>query len=194
MLQKLGGLSASETSLLVAIPAAVALPAMLLSGWHSDRTGERRWHTASPRLAAGLALAAVALPVVGLHGALALFAITLSGIVAAYPPLWAIPTGFLGPAAAAASIGLISSLGNLGGFAGPYAIGWVSTRTGSYVGGLLAVAAALFFSGAAVALVRRAGAAAIHEVQRASLPGSPAAGPTAARRLSPPAVSSELLE
>jgi len=65
MLQKLGGLSARETSLLVAIPAAIALPAMLLSGWHSDRTGERRWHTASPRSAAGLALAAVGLPVVG---------------------------------------------------------------------------------------------------------------------------------
>jgi ACS family tartrate transporter-like MFS transporter len=154
MLQKLGGLSVSETSLLAAIPAAVAVPAMLLCGWHSDRTGERRWHTASPRLAAGLALAAVTLPLVGLRGALALFAIALSGIVAAYPPLWAIPTSFLGPAAAAASIGLISSLGNLGGFAGPYVIGWVSTRTGSFAGGLLAVAASLFLSGAVVLLVR----------------------------------------
>jgi len=119
--------------------------------------GERRWHTASPRLAAGLALAAVAPPVVGLRGALALFAIALSGIVAA-TPLRAIPTGFLGPAAAAASIGLISSLGNLGGFAGPYAIGWVSTRTGSFADGLLAVGASLFLSGALVLLVRaRAG-------------------------------------
>jgi MFS transporter, ACS family, tartrate transporter len=127
---------------------------MLLCGWHSDRTGERRWHTASPRLAAGLALAVVALPVVGLRGGLALFAIALSGIVAAYPPLWAIPTSFLGPAAAAASIGLISSLGNLGGFAGPYVIGWVSTRTGSFAGGLLALAASLFLSGAVVLLVR----------------------------------------
>ena len=154
MLQKLGGLSASETSLLAVIPAAVAVPAMLLCGWHSDRTGERRWHTAAPRLAAGLALAAVAMPVVGLWGALTLFAVVLSGIVAAYPPLWAIPTSFLGSAAAAASIGLISSLGNLGGFAGPYVIGWVSTRTGSFVGGLLAVAASLLVSGAVVLLVR----------------------------------------
>ena len=155
MLQKLGHLSASETSLLAAIPALVAVPAMLLCGWHSDRTGERRWHTATPRFAGGLALAAVAFPFVGLRGALVLFAISLSGIVAAYPPLWAIPTSFLGPAAAAASIGLISSLGNLGGFAGPYVIGWVSTRTGSYVGGLLTVAAALFLSGVVVVLVRK---------------------------------------
>jgi ACS family tartrate transporter-like MFS transporter len=157
MLQKLGSLSASETSLLAAIPAAVAAPAMLLCGWHSDRTGERRWHTAAPRLAAGLALAAVAVPLIGLRGALLLFAIALSGIVAAYPPLWAIPTSFLGPAAAAASIGLISSLGNLGGFAGPYVIGWVSTRTGSFVGGLLAVAASLLLSGEVVLLVRARG-------------------------------------
>jgi MFS transporter, ACS family, tartrate transporter len=148
-----------ETSLLAAIPAAVAVPAMLLFGWHSDRTGERRWHTAVPWFAAGLALAAVALPFTGLRGALALFAICFSGIVAAYPSLWAIPTSFLGPAAAAASIGLINSVGNLGGFAGPYIIGWVSTHTGSYVGGLLTVASALFLSGVVVVFVRkRAGA------------------------------------
>ncbi len=157
MLQKFGSLSASETSLLAAIPAAVAVPAMLLCGWHSDRSGERRWHTAVPRILAGFALAMAALPWVGLRGALVLFAIALSGIVAAYPPLWAIPTSFLGPAAAAASIGLISSLGNLGGFAGPYVIGWLSTHTGSFVGGLLAVAAALVFSGAVVVPVRARG-------------------------------------
>jgi MFS transporter, ACS family, tartrate transporter len=155
MLQKLGGLSASATSLLAAIPAMAAVPAMLVCGWHSDRTGERRWHTATPRFAAGLALAAVAMPIVGLRGAVALFAISLSGIVAAYPPLWAIPTSFLGPAAAAASIGLISSLGNLGGFAGPAIIGWVSTQTGSYVGGLLTVATFLFLSGVVIIPVRR---------------------------------------
>jgi MFS transporter, ACS family, tartrate transporter len=154
MLQRLGGLSASQTSLLAAIPAALAVPAMLLCGWHSDRSGERRWHTALPRILAGVALAMAALPLVGLHGALTLFAIALSGILAAYPPLWAIPTSFLGPAAAAAGIGLISSLGNLGGFAGPYVIGWLSTHTGSFVGGLLAVASALVLSGALVVPVR----------------------------------------
>ena len=77
--------------------------------------------------------------------------------MAAYPPLWAIPTTFLGSAAAAASIGLISSLGNLGGFVGPYVIGWVSTQTGSYVGGLLVVGTALFLSGTMVLLVSRGG-------------------------------------
>ncbi|PWU07337.1 MAG: MFS transporter, partial [Terriglobia bacterium] len=66
-----------------------------------------------------------------------------------------IPTSFLGASAAAGSIGLINSVGNLGGFAGPYTIGWLSDLTGSYAGGLWAVAGALFFSGAVVLLVRR---------------------------------------
>jgi MFS transporter, ACS family, tartrate transporter len=150
---------------LAAIPAAVAVPAMLLCGWHSDRTGERRWHTAWPRFAAGLALALVAAPFCGLRGAIILFAVSLSGIVAAYPPLWAIPTSFLGPAAAAASIGLISSLGNLGGAAGPSIIGWVSTHTGSYAGGLLTVAAALFLSGLVIVPVRKKPPEIVSELQ-----------------------------
>lgn len=154
MLQSLGHLSASTTSLLSAIPPLAAVPAMLLCGWHSDRTGERRWHTALPRFAGGIALAAVALPAVHLSAAIALFAVALAGIVAAYPPFWSIPSSFLGTSATAASIGLISSLGNLGGFAGPYVIGWISTKTGSYLGGLLTVAVALFLSGAFTMLVR----------------------------------------
>jgi len=154
MLQAVGHLSASTTSLLVAIPALAAVPAMLLSGWNSDRTGERRWHTAVPRFAGGIALAAVTLPAMRLSGAIALFAVALAGIIAAYPPFWAIPSSFLGTTATAASIGLINSLGNLGGFAGPYVIGWVSTKTGSYIGGLWSVAAALFLSGVCVLAVR----------------------------------------
>ncbi|HJT89382.1 MAG TPA: MFS transporter [Bryobacteraceae bacterium] len=154
MIQRLGHLGASQTALLAAIPAMAAVPAMLLCGWHSDRTGERRWHTAAPRFAAALGLAIVPLSFVNVPIALGLFAIGLSGIIAAYPPLWAIPTTFLGPTAAAASIGLISSLGNLGGFAGPYVIGWFSTRTGSYAAGLWSVSVAIFLSGVFLLMVR----------------------------------------
>lgn len=154
MIQRLGNLSAARTSLLSAIPAIAAVPAMLLTGWHSDRTGERIWHTAIPRFAAGAALALVTLQAVGLPAALVLFSVALAGIVAAYPSLWAIPSRFLGATATAASIGLISSLGNTGGFAGPYIIGWISDRTGTYTGGLWSVAAALFLSGVLVLFVR----------------------------------------
>lgn len=154
MLQRFGGLSTFDTTLLSAVPSLIAVPAMLFNGWHSDRAGERRWHTAIPRFAAALALAAMAFEPPSLALALVLFTIAFSGIVAGYPPLWTIPSSFLGTTAAAASIGLINSYGNIGGFAGPYAIGWFSTRTGSYLGGLWCMAGAALLSGIFVLLVR----------------------------------------
>jgi ACS family tartrate transporter-like MFS transporter len=154
MLQRLEGLTALETTLLSAIPAAFAIPVMLWNGWHSDRTGERRWHTAVPRILAGGALAALAIQAVGVPVALALFSIAFAGIVAAYPSQWAIPGSFLSASAAAASIGLINSFGNLGGLAGPYLIGWFSDRnSGSYLGGLWCMVIALVLSGVLVVLV-----------------------------------------
>ncbi len=155
ILQRLGHLTAVKTSLLSAIPALVSVPLMLWWGWHSDRTGERRWHAAIPRLAAGAALCAIAVQALGVPAALAFFSIASAGIVAAYPALWAIPTGFLGSSAAAASIGLINAFGNIGGFTGPYVIGYFSSRTGEYAGGLWSVAAALAGSGVFALLVRK---------------------------------------
>ena len=156
MLQRLEGLTAIETTMLSAIPAVFAIPVMLWNGWHSDRTGERRWHTAAPRILAGAALAALASQAVGVPMALALFSIAFAGIVAAYPSQWAIPGSFLSASAAAASIGLINSFGNLGGMAGPYLIGWFSARnSGSYLGGLWSMVVALVMSGVLVVLVRK---------------------------------------
>jgi MFS transporter, ACS family, tartrate transporter len=158
MLQSLEGLSTVETTLLSAIPALFAIPVMLATGWSSDRRGERRWHAAMPRLLAGVALALLAFQPTGVVPVIILFSIALAGIVAAYPPLWAIPSTFLTASAAAASIGLINSLGNLGGFAGPYLIGFFSDRdAGSYLGGLWVMVAALALSGACALLVRKRG-------------------------------------
>ena len=128
---------------------------MLATGWSSDRSGERRWHAAVPRLVAGAALAALAFQSTGVVMAMLLFSIAFAGIVAAYPPLWAIPGTFLSASAAAAGIGLINSIGNLGGFAGPYLIGFFSDRNGTYLGGLWVMVGALAFSGACALLVRK---------------------------------------
>lgn len=155
MLQRLGHLTVFRTALLSAIPAMVSIPAMLIVGWHSDRTGECRWHTALPRWAAALALGALVLLSSRVPLALVFFAVATCGIMAAYPSLWAMPTSFLGSAAAAASIGMINSFGNLGGFAGPYLIGWFSNRTGNFSGGTWTMAAGLVFSGLCAILVRR---------------------------------------
>lgn len=157
MLQRLGHLSTVRTALLTAIPAVISIPAMLLGGWRSDRTGERRWHAAVPRWIAAAALAALALEVTGVPLALVLFTIATCGIMAAYGAIWAMPTSFLSPAAAAASIGMINSFGNLGGFAGPAAIGWFSKQTGSFQGGTWCMAAGLIFSGLCAVLIRARG-------------------------------------
>jgi ACS family tartrate transporter-like MFS transporter len=122
MLQRVGHLRAVQTWWYTAIPALAAVPVMLLCGWHSDRTGEREWQTAIPRLAGAAAMAGAALVRVNLFAALVLFSVAFAGVVAAYQSLWAIPSTFLGASAAATSIGL-NSIGNLGGSFGPYTIG-----------------------------------------------------------------------
>jgi len=157
MIQKVGNLDAATTSWLSAIPALAAIPIMILNGWHSDKTGERRWHTAIPRFVGGLALGLAALTItyISVPMVVLVFSVALAGVVAAYPPLWAIPANALSISAAAAGIGLISSLGNTGGFAGPYIIGWISDQTGTYEGGLWCVGAALFFSGVFALMVRK---------------------------------------
>ncbi len=155
IIQRMGHLSAVKAALLAGIPAIAGIPAMLLNGWHSDKKAERRWHGALPRFIAAMALAALAMFTVGVPMALALLAIGSAGIVAGYPPIWAIPSSFLGPSAAAASIGLINSFGNLGGFAGPYLIGRFSRDTGAFSGGMWFISIAALVSAVLVLTVRR---------------------------------------
>jgi ACS family tartrate transporter-like MFS transporter len=139
------GLSTMQVGLLNAVPPTIAIAAMILWARHSDRTGERTWHVVIACLVAavGLALAGVASSVVAVVAALTLVNV---GISAAKPPLWAMPTMFLSGTAAAAGIATINSIGNLGGFVGPWAIGWIKDATGSFLGGLYVVAGLLCLS------------------------------------------------
>ncbi len=159
MIQRFSGLNAVQTAILSMVPALVAVPAMLLNGWHSDRTGERRWHAAGARLITAAALLVTIF--VTDHAALTLTLLTIAYafVVAAFPPMWAMPTAFLGSTAAAASIGLINSFGNTGGFFGPYLIGLFSSRTGAFIGGLWTmVIAALIAAILLVSIRARVGA------------------------------------
>lgn len=142
------------TGLFNAIPPIFAVVAMVLWSINSDRTGERNWHVviACAVAAFGLMLAAYADSLVSVLVALVIVNV---GVSSAKPPLWAMPTMFLGGAAAAAGIATINSIGNLGGFFGPYVIGWILERTGSYQGGLFAVAALLAVSSVSVLVLAR---------------------------------------
>jgi len=137
IVKKMSGLSNFEVSLIAALPYCFGFVTILLVGWHSDKTGERRWHTAISMMAASAGL--VLSVVFGSYAplAIAMLCITGAGNAGYLPGFWALPTSFLTGTAAAASIGLINSFGNLGGFVGPYVVGYLSTKTGSYYGGVV---------------------------------------------------------
>ena len=139
------GVSSMTVGLLNAIPAVMAVAAMVLWARHSDKTGERSWHVIAACVvaAAGLFMAGSTASIVGVILALT---IVNCGISASKPPLWSMPTLFLSGSAAAAGIATINSLGNLGGFVGPFMIGLIKQQTGSYTWGLWFVAGLLILS------------------------------------------------
>lgn len=153
LIRSLSGVSNFTIGLLSAIPYVAAALAMVAMGIHSDRSGERRWHTALPAFAAALALTGAAYST-SVGPAILAISIAVLGVNCMLGPFWAMPTSLLSDTAAAAGIAFINSVGNLGGFAGPYVIGVVRTSTGQFKGGLLLVSAALGVSGAIVLLVK----------------------------------------
>ena len=86
---------------------------------------------------------------------LAAVAITVyaMGVYAALPTFWTLPTAFLTGSAAAGGIALINSIGNLGGFVGPYAIGWIKDTTGETTLGLVVLSAGLIMAGVVTLLM-----------------------------------------
>jgi ACS family tartrate transporter-like MFS transporter len=146
MLKRLSGYSDLNVGLFGTLPYVVTLLAMQINGWHSDRTGERRWHAAIPTLIAGAALLGLARQSGSLPLVLVLF--MLVGVGTAYLPVfWALPSEILSQSAAAAAIGMINAVGSVAGFAGPYLFGYLNTRTGSFSAGLAVAAAAALAGG-----------------------------------------------
>ncbi len=143
--------SNSVVGFLVMIPYLAGLVGMVLVSRSSDRRLERRYHVAIPAIAAGTALVLLGTtrsPFLSV----ALLSLLAVGVFSILGPFWALPNEFLTGFSAAAGIALINSLGNLGGFAGPYAIGAIATKTGNiYVG--LAMAGVLLFVSAVLVLL-----------------------------------------
>ncbi|MGD0183714.1 MAG: MFS transporter [Roseiarcus sp.] len=141
------GVSIAMTGWINAIPYVVGFLGMVWWGMRSDARMERIRH-----LAIALALAAIG---VGASAVISdplmkMIALTVGafGVFAALPIFWTLPTAILSGASAAAGIAAINSIGNLSGYFGPFAIGWIKDATGSFAWGLAAVAAC-----AAIALV-----------------------------------------
>jgi ACS family tartrate transporter-like MFS transporter len=153
LIKSLGGMSNFTIGVLSAIPYVAAAVTMVFVGLSSDRSGERRWHAAVPALAGAIAIG-LAGGTTSLATAVALVSVAVVGVFSMMGPFWAMPTALLSATTAAAGIAFINSVGNLGGFFGPYIIGLVRTSTGQFRGGLLVVAAALAMSGALVLTIK----------------------------------------
>jgi MFS transporter, ACS family, tartrate transporter len=153
ILQK-AGLPTLQVTLVTIIPFFAGLVAMLLVGFSSDKSGERRLHTALPILVAGLGMALAIAAGNNIALVVLCFSLVSIGGHSYLPSFWAMPTAFLTESAAAAAIGLINSVGNLGGFVGPFAVGYISTATGSYAGGMACLAISLFAAGLLALTIR----------------------------------------
>jgi D-galactonate transporter len=155
MLQRLTGWGVERIGWIGAIPFVAGLIGMLLLGWSSDRTRERRWHVAAPQLTAAFALIAwLALP----HSdalLVPLFTLVVFGTVAYLPAFWALPSAFLSASAAAAAVGFINCTASIGGFFGPKIIGDISQRTGSFNGGFAVMIACFVIASVLVLICRR---------------------------------------
>jgi ACS family tartrate transporter-like MFS transporter len=139
IIKSLGVTNNMTVGWLTMIPYGVAAVAELAWGHVSDRMQERRWNlfTGCVLSAAGLVIAGLTM---GSWWALVGMTIAACGFYGSKGPFWAMPSMFLTGQAAAAAIAWINSLGNLGGFFGPWYVGWMKDWTGSYTGGLYGLA------------------------------------------------------
>ncbi len=136
ILKKWYELEPSTVALLVMIPSLLVIPGQLFIGWSSDKYHERRWHSVLPVVAGALLLVLSPLTRGNIYLTMICFTVAAAGMKAYMPAFWALPSLFLTASAAAGSVGMINSIGNLGGFLGPIVMGYVDHLFGSYDYGL----------------------------------------------------------
>lgn len=151
---KMKGTSVVTQTIITSLPYVFGLAAMLINSAHSDRTGERRWHTALPMLLGGIGLGLAVLSGDALALVVTFFCLAGIGLHAYLPVFWTWPSKFMAASVAATAIGLINSFGNLGGYFGPRVVGYLSTKTGSYVSGLWFLVVCILIAGLLAILVK----------------------------------------
>jgi ACS family tartrate transporter-like MFS transporter len=180
IIKSFGKLSNNEVGWLSAVPYLLAMPLMFLWGRHSDQSGERRWH-----LIAGYLVSAIGFVIAALASAPTLtfigICIGCMGLYSTFGPFWALPSDFLKGGAAAAGLAVANSGGALGGFAGPYLMGFLRDRTHGFAASLFVLAGA----GACAALVSACVGGARRRVSTPEV-ATPASARTAAERSAAP--------
>jgi len=148
--KRLSGFSDRAVTSLLIIPALIGIAGMLANGWHSDRRSERRLHSAIPLLIAGVMYGLLIPARHDLPLAMSFLLLGSGFFYAFLPVFWSIPTMILCESAAAATFGLINSVAQLGGFAGPYVIGFLNDRTHSLIASFGFIALAYVAAGSLI--------------------------------------------
>jgi MFS transporter, ACS family, tartrate transporter len=152
-IKRLTNFPPSKVALLAALPGVLGIAGMLFNGWHSDNTGERRWHAATPLVCAGIAYLLIAS---GPNLSIAMALLVLGGGIffSYYPVFWAMPTMVLSDTAAAACFGMINSVGHVGGLIGPYAVGRLNDRTGRVTAAFVLIAVCYLLAGTLLSFIK----------------------------------------
>ena len=153
--KRISGLANQTVTSLLLIPAFIGFAGMLINGWHSDKTGERHWHTATPLLIGSSMFFLLVLARENAPLAISFLLLGSGAMYAYYPTFWTIPTTMLGEAAAAATFGLINSIGQLGGLFGNYTIGVLNDRTHTLTASFGVIAFVYLGAGILIAYLRK---------------------------------------
>jgi MFS transporter, ACS family, tartrate transporter len=149
-----GAVQKTLETIITSLPYGFGLVAMLINSARSDRTGERRWHTALPMLLGGIGLALAILSGDVLALVVTFFCLAGIGLHAYLPVFWTWPTKFMTASVAATAIGLINSFGNLGGYFGPKVVGYLSVKYDSYVPGMWFLVVCILIAGLLAILIK----------------------------------------
>jgi sugar phosphate permease len=154
-MEKAGKLTSAQVGVLFALPYLITAVGMIIISHHSDRKRERRWHVALAMAWGGTFMLASVL-LTRPFPALSFLAISLvgAGSYGALGPFWAIPTETLPRSVSGSAMGLVNALGNLGGYFGPLAIGYINQHTGNFVYAFGLLSAAYFTSSVLILLLR----------------------------------------
>ena len=153
ILTKWYALEPTNVAMLVMIPSLLVIPGQLLIGWSSDHFHERRWHSVLPVVIGSILLVFSVVTQGNIYLTMICFSIAAAGMKSYLPAFWALPSLFLTSSAAAGSVGMINSIGNLGGFLGPTVMGYVDENLGSYTYGLWFLSLTSILSAALIAVI-----------------------------------------
>jgi MFS transporter, ACS family, tartrate transporter len=143
-----------QTGFIISLPYLLAMGAMVALGWSSDKSGERAGHVAFGAFAGAAGMAGAVL--LTNHAAIiASLCVACCGIYAALAVFWTLPSSLLRGTAAAAGLALLNSFSNLGGFFGPFLMGWARQTTGNFTLGMLVLSGMLVLAGFAVLVIGR---------------------------------------